>query len=274
MAKQPDESAARAEPAYPYHYWKTAIKVADAVSRSGGDRSPVDRDTLAHELQAEASSPSLAQQIASAKSFNLIEGRGAFRLTPAGKLYFFPTSEQEKRRAELQCFAAPKAFKVLLEKFDGNTLPQASTVGNVLKQHADVGTSWKDRVAAIFLDAAQTLQVVDQGGRLRYSVALAGAATAPPSHTTTGNGHGGSAKTPTPAEIKEVTVSDKLEMRESLAVVVNRQGTNVWAFAEAGGSVRVETPDPLPRELWLRLKRYVEVLEPAEPEKGRTHEST
>lgn len=41
--------------------------------------------------------------------------------------------------------------------------------------------------------------------------------------------------------------------------------SNHWVFSEAGGTVKLETPDPLPRALWERLKRYVDMLEPAKP---------
>ncbi len=38
---------------------------------------------------------------------------------------------------------------------------------------------------------------------------------------------------------------------------------SVWVFSEAGGTVKLET-DQLPRELWERLKQYVDdVLEPS-----------
>ena len=42
---------------------------------------------------------------------------------------------------------------------------------------------------------------------------------------------------------------------------------NVW-FAGAG-TVRLETPDPMPADLWKQLKKYVEVLKPDGIEPGK-----
>jgi hypothetical protein len=38
--------------------------------------------------------------------------------------------------------------------------------------------------------------------------------------------------------------------------------TDTWLYREAGGSVRIETSNPLPRVLWERLVKYVAMLEP------------
>ncbi len=37
---------------------------------------------------------------------------------------------------------------------------------------------------------------------------------------------------------------------------------DTWLYREAGGSVRIETSNPLPRVLWERLVKYVAMLEP------------
>lgn len=37
---------------------------------------------------------------------------------------------------------------------------------------------------------------------------------------------------------------------------------NSWDYSEDGGTVRIRTPETLPRSLWERLQKYVNMLEP------------
>lgn len=43
-----------------------------------------------------------------------------------------------------------------------------------------------------------------------------------------------------------------------------KTGINIWVFREDGCTVLVRTSDPLPRQLWMRLKNYVDVIMPPE----------
>jgi hypothetical protein len=262
MAKQPKTEGERSEPAYPYYPWKTCLETAAAVQRAGGARSDVSRNMLAHELQMDADMPALTQRIAAARAFGMIEGRGAYRLTDIAKRYFFPTSPDEARQAELGFFAFPRTFSALIARFDGNTLPAPASLANILLQQS-VPPSWKDRVAGIFKDAAEQLRIVDGAGRLRYMVAVHGAKIIdqPASDTTGGIGK----------PINQVHETDTA--MPITPIGGSRQQSNVWVYTEGGGTVRLETPNPLPRALWDRLTKYVEMLEPAKPENGVTNES-
>jgi hypothetical protein len=265
MAKQLNGDAVRTEPAHPCYPWKKSLELATAIQHAGGDRSDVPRDMVAHELSMDAASPTLTQLLGSARSFGMIEGRGSSRLTENGRRYFFPAADTEKRQAELAFFGNPRSFKVLIERFDGNTLPSATTLANVLVQSGTVPKSWKDRVAGLFVDAATQLQIVDGGGRLRYKVALQEAARVRGNDSAHTMPEFLNPKKVATASVNTEAAAEQISEPKQKARSAN---FNEWVFSEAGGMVRVETPNPLPRALWERLRRYVEVLEPAKPENG------
>lgn len=254
-AKQQIGNGGRRPPAHPYYSWTKCLEVGDAVHQAGGNRVLVDKHTIAHAMKMDADSSALSQLISSARCFGIIEGHGSFKLTQAGSGYFLPTLPAESRQAELSFLVAPKAFELLVDRFDGSSLPTAKVIANVLLKDGHVPRSWVDRVAGIFLDAIAQLRLVDGTGRLRYSVASTAALRM--------NEEQDQQPKEAADEPKEVGLSIEKTSKVQEERPHRRDASiNAWDFTEAGGTVRVETPNPLPRALWERLKRYVEILEP------------
>jgi hypothetical protein len=254
VKQQAENGAGRKEPAYPYSTWNTALKVASAVSRAGGDRTEVSKATLADYLEMSESSPAFSQTISTSKVFGLIQGWGSYKLTENGKAYFFPKSEEERRQASLACLAAPSAFRFLIERFDGSQLPDTARLANILlRETTGVPKSWTERAAKFFRNAVQQLGLLDAGGHLRYRAAKHAERHSVPVQTEASSQplaaqHGGAHSDAQKAEDQTIT--------------------NKWTFSEAGGTVRLETPDPLPRALWERLQKYVQAIEPAKGRRG------
>jgi hypothetical protein len=103
----------------------------------------------------------------------LITGRGSYSLTELSKQYFFPTVENGKESAAIAILATPKAFAVLVQKFDGGKLPTAEMIGNIVHKESGIPVSKKDTVASIFIRSAQFLGVVDSNGFLRCKAFVA-----------------------------------------------------------------------------------------------------
>jgi len=61
----------------------------------------------------------------------------------------------------------PKAFAVLVQKFDGGKLPAIDMLGNIIHTEAEIPVSKKNTVAGIFLRSIQFIGAVDAGGFLR-----------------------------------------------------------------------------------------------------------
>jgi len=167
----------------------------------------------------------------------------------------------------------PAAFKILIDRFDGNTLPSATNIANILFSYAKVPESWKDRTAGIFLTTAEILSVIDDGHRLRYDVAIKQATLSQ-----------GEQPPPVPNETPSATtklrdpnpspVVQQQPPAKTATIAIPSSNMNVWKFTQCGSTVCVETPDPLPRGLWERLTGYIALLEPPQeqPGKGGSHE--
>ena len=157
----------KTEASYPLYDLAEAVKVAEAVRNLGGCNTLVAKRLLAQHLNYAETGPSFFQRVAAAKTFGLIEGRGAYSLTNLAKQYFYPTVENGKEAAAVKSLTFPKAFDVLVQKFDGFKLPAIDKLGDIIHTEAEIPESKKNTVAGIFLRSIQFIGAVDVGGFLR-----------------------------------------------------------------------------------------------------------
>jgi hypothetical protein len=262
------EMSGRKGPAYPYYSWAASLKLAEAVKALGGDREAVMKGDIAHHLGVSEESQSLSQTIASAKTYGMIEGHGEYMLTEAGRHYFYPEDESDKRRAELAFINSPPVHESLIKRFDGNVLPLPRNLGTILRS-LGVPVSWLDRSASQFKEACERLELIDPGGHLRYGFAVRCSGRAKEA-----NPELSAQMTGEPSnrvehdQPKHPATSPPSTTVHSASQSRNSETLTVWTDPSPSGTVRVETPNPLPRALWERLKRYVEILEPSKGEEG------
>jgi hypothetical protein len=266
MATKKAEIAVREKSGgYPYHILATALKLGEAVKQHGGRNVP--RAVLASELEmAEAG---FGQLCASAKMFGIVEGTRDLSLTNEGHDYFFPIDDTSKRTAELEFLVAPPTFRSLIEQFDGKRIPSAALLTNVMQRQFRVPQSWAARAASIFNSTVTSLGVVDSAGFLRYG-AHRHSAGQPRKEMQPPRTYSGEDKLDADSGVDAVVMQDGLPTHviQAKSKVDDDGRSNVWTYCEAGGAVRLETSDPLPKALWERLKRYVDVLEPTELKQG------
>jgi hypothetical protein len=237
---------------YPYHPLSLCIDLAKGVREIGNGKQEVSRRLLASHLKINENSADLSQKIASTKTYGLIDGRGTFKLTELSTGFFFPTRdpEREKRIALLQAAAQPGAFAALLERFDGSKPPAQELIGNVLSQQMGIPESWKMRVATFFVKSMEAAGALGPDGFLRHGAELEKAKLdsgkgSPPSVSPQPIGQNSS-------EIKPLLVPPISELA----------GVTVWQYPFKGKTFRIETPEELPREIWEKLSRYLNVIEP------------
>src|SRR5262249_31401061 len=140
---------------YPVVSFQNALEVARAVADAGGANTEVQISVIAGALRSSHTSGAFSQRLSSARVYGLIDGaRGAYRLTDAGKRYFFPSNDSEKREAILELVNTPLIFSEIIKRFDGNKVPSTEMLANVLMRELRVPESWKERVARFFLKAA------------------------------------------------------------------------------------------------------------------------
>jgi hypothetical protein len=235
-----DGSAKQEGGLYPYFPLYTALKVSDAVKELGGARSEISKSALAKHLGEPEKSPTFQQRIASAKVFGLIEGRGEYLLSETAKNFYFPTTESDKSAALLDIFSKPLAFKALLQRFDGDTLPSREILGNILHRELRIPDSWKDRVAAFFAQSAQFVGAIDDRGFIRHKA-----------------GYHKTAPQTTIQEISEDKIRFPVELDSEPSQNINR-----WDFSFKGQTVKLETPIQLEIALWEKLNAYVQLIKP------------
>jgi hypothetical protein len=166
--KQNDKNnEVKTEASYPLYDLAEAVKVAEAVRDLGGGNSPVSKSLLAQHLEYAESGPSFFQRVGATKAFGLIDGRGSYSLTDLAKQYFYPTVENGKEDAAVKTLTFPRAFSILVQKFDGGKLPSIEMIGNIIHSEAGIPVSKKNAIAGIFLRSVQSVGAIDSGGFLR-----------------------------------------------------------------------------------------------------------
>lgn len=173
MKPESSNNETRSEVAYPIYDMPEAVKVAEGVRDLGGGNAPVARSLLAQHLKYAETGPSFFQRVAACRAFGLIDGRGSYSLTELGKQYFFPTVDGGRDIAAVKALTVPKAFSILVQKFDGGKLPAKETIGNIIHAEAGIPVSKKGELAALFLRSAQFIGAIDPSGFLRCKALVA-----------------------------------------------------------------------------------------------------
>jgi len=108
----------RSEISFPYSSMEDAEKVARAVHEWGGN--DVTPDRLASSLKTTVKSSGFRTDVAAARIFNFVDGRGVLSLTPLGnRLVDAQTTEQ----ARVEAFKNVPLFNKLFEDHQGKVLP-------------------------------------------------------------------------------------------------------------------------------------------------------
>ena len=237
---------------YPAFDLASCIEFSQHIKALGGSRSEVKKSLLAKSVGLAASTPSFFQRIGSSKTFGIIDGWGSYTLTDIGRNYFYPTSEEDKKRAALTMLKTPAGFSFIIQRFDGELLPPVETIGNILDQEVGLTDSWKDRLALLFVKSAQHLGIIDAGGYLRYDAEMHSKSIIDPaeqemalnSATPSTAGQSGSAQFPQGGQ----------------HVTLNIPKQSVWKHRE----ITLQTPEVMTKELWEKLNAYVQILKPEE----------
>jgi hypothetical protein len=256
--RQIDEEA-DTRSAYPLYGLKKALQIAGVVAELGGAKAAVSKSLIARHLSMDEAAAALSQTIGAAKAFGFIEGRGAYRLSEIGLHYFYPTTDTEKHHALLAALKMPTVFEALIDRFDGSRVPTTEVLTNILHRDHKVTESWRPRLASLFLTSLRDAEVIDGAGFLRYRASMDG---------TTGSNIRpmNTAVQPVPdfpQVVSPPTSPTQVRNDDVGAVSVNHASRTTWNHK----GLRVETPDPLPMDLWQKLSNYVNVLKPGDNEK-------
>jgi hypothetical protein len=268
MAKQTQaQDARRRGGGYPYNSLRQSLGLAEAVRDHGGGRADVPKSVIAQQLGMSEGSGTFSQLVASAKIYGLVDGNRSLRLTEAANEYFFPTDEGQRRAALLAIIRTPPAYRFIIDRFDGNRLPLPTLLGNLLHREHIVPESWAMRTGTMFVTAASESGVVDATGHLRYGAAGHLVSRESPLrhytlHAEAGQfGAGGGVAPPA----SQPAVPAAIQRSETATTTTTKSTTTSTVWDHAG--VRVSTPEPLAYDVWNKLLKYVQMLEPSQEKK-------
>jgi len=237
---------------YPYASFPTSLKIADAIRELGGARVAVSKSRLSAHFNESEKSAAFQQKISSAKAFGLIVGRSDYLLTDTAKRYYSPLADGQKPLALIQCFSTPSSFKEIINRFDGDTLPNREILANIFEE-LKVPESWKLRAAAFFENGAQFIGVIDKDRILRIQAAQhahAAATQQPPVHT----------PKPSTAESPETNAAvEECSDQEKHSLFLDKEKTKKFTIC---------SPLSLSRAEYNRICKWIEVtliIEDSEP---------
>lgn len=237
---------------YPYYVLSRALDMGAAVDELGGTNDDVQKSLLAHRMKVEEDSPTLLGLLGAAKLFDIIGGRGTYRLTETARRYFHPTAENERRIAKVQMVKSPPLFSALIDRFDGSKLPASDLLVNMLHREHRINESWRSRAASIFISSIREAGIIDESGFLRYKASLDAA----------NNGTIGGMNQPT-RSLEQVPEAPPLPLQEPERILREAGPKNGMVFFTFRG-IRLEAPEEMNMELWKKLSDFVSILKPTE----------
>lgn len=123
-------------------------------------------DAVAKELKVSTTTKSFRYMISSARQYGLISraaGNTISLLEPANRLIRPTESEKKLQVLKTDCFSAPKIYRELISQYNGQSLPTASTLENVLINFHGILPNVAGKAAQTFLKNANELGVVVNG---------------------------------------------------------------------------------------------------------------
>ena len=240
---------------YPYHPLELCIELAKAVREIGNGRTEVTKSQLAHRLGVSEQSSDFAAKVASGKTYGLIDGRITLQLTEVARQYFFPTEEGDhiKKRCLFKFFASPGLFKELIDLYDGSKPPSVQIISNLVGEKYGIPESWKGRIASYFLKSATYIGAMQPDGFLRFKAQLDGLVA-------------DSSDDPLPKDPSDM-VGDSSSNSGKVTASFEKerkpqQGVIVWTYPCGDKMLRIETPENMTKEIWEKLNKYIQVLQP------------
>lgn len=254
---------------YPYCSLVLCLPVAEAVKTLGGRKDAISKSLVASALKEDERSQTLLFKINAAKIFGIIESRGRqFQLSEAGKRYFFPTSDNDRRSALLEFLQKPRAFDFIIRRFDGGKLPETQHLGNILYSEADVPESWKTRVASFFVKSAELVGIIDSENNLRFKAAKEGQFAKDSTVVENGSVNQDETK-PDTSQPERIETGGQLapiakQKRLSGNLNVNSDTFMVTRSDEEGQqkTIYAEVPKEMNLPLWNLLNSWVQSLKP------------
>lgn len=160
--------AQRSSP-YPSFTIQQSLDLTKAIYDNYGSNFDVTREQTAQVLNQSTTSVQSKMSTAVQYGWLTLKPKIGYRVSDLFIKWMRPISEEQKNEAMLTSFRNPGLYQALITKFDGNVLPPANLLANILRQDHRIYDSACDEAARIFIENANFLGVLGSDKHLRLN---------------------------------------------------------------------------------------------------------
>lgn len=155
--------------AYPSYTIRESFDLVKRINQQFGNSNFNTREDIAQEL--DMSVGNLLMKLSTATQYSLLEMKSKEGYKPSAIFtsIYKPLSDEEKRKAEIECLRSPEIYKKLIDHYTGKQLPAIGGLSILLYRSYKVSEDASAKAAKIFLENLDDLEMVDSENRLRES---------------------------------------------------------------------------------------------------------
>ena len=145
----------------------TCLKLIEQVAQAKGTATPVHKKDIA--VIAGKSESAMILKLSASVQYGLLVSHYGKGYQPSGlfQRINMPESDVAKRNSLIEALKSPSIYNSLIEKYNGQVLPQEAGLANTLVLDFKVNKAASERAAKVFFDNCKYLGVIDQNNKLR-----------------------------------------------------------------------------------------------------------
>ena len=147
---------------YPRYDLEDSIKFIESLNKLGGNN--ISTSALGAEVGKGINNSTFTGRVSSSKQFGLInQDSRRLSVSALGKEILIPRNNTAKSTATTTALSTPDLYKEIIKNFNGKTLPDMTTPGNLLVHDYRIEQAAKDVAARNFIRSATFAGVIQNG---------------------------------------------------------------------------------------------------------------
>lgn len=161
-------TAQRSSP-YPSYTIQQSLELVKTIYESYGNTVNVTREQAAKLLGVSTSNIQSKMSTAVQYGFLTLKLKEGYMVSKQFIAWARPIDDAQRREALLTAFKSPSLYQALIARFDGNILPLAEPLANLLLQSHRIYEAGCGEAAKVFIDNANYLGLLDADKHLRVN---------------------------------------------------------------------------------------------------------
>lgn len=153
--------------AYPSYTIEFCVDLTKRINQKFGDRTFNSREHIAELLGISVGH--ITTQLSSGNYYGLLElkSKEGYKPTERFRSIYKYHTEEEKRRAQIECLLSPELYKKIIENYsNGGQIPEVEGLAKLLYRSYKVAEDASDKAARIFLQNLNDLGLLDENRKL------------------------------------------------------------------------------------------------------------